>query len=29
MAQAILLQDVDSLGERGQAVEVAPGYLRN
>jgi large subunit ribosomal protein L9 len=29
MAQAILLQDVDALGERGQAVEVAPGYLRN
>jgi len=29
MAQAILLQDVDSLGERGQAIEVAPGYLRN
>ena len=29
MAQAILLQDVDSLGERGQAVEVSPGYLRN
>lgn len=29
MAQAILLQDVESLGERGQAVDVAPGYLRN
>jgi large subunit ribosomal protein L9 len=29
MAQAILLQDVDSLGERGHVVEVAPGYLRN
>jgi len=29
MAQAILLQDVESLGQRGQAVEVAPGYLRN
>jgi large subunit ribosomal protein L9 len=29
MAQAILLQDVDSLGERGDAVEVSPGYLRN
>jgi len=28
MAQAILLQDVDSLGQRGHAVEVAPGYLR-
>ena len=29
MAQAILLQDVENLGERGQAVEVSPGYLRN
>jgi large subunit ribosomal protein L9 len=29
MAQAILLEDVESLGQRGQAVEVAPGYLRN
>lgn len=29
MAEAILLEDVESLGERGQAVEVAPGYLRN
>ena len=29
MAQAILLQDVESLGQRGTAVEVAPGYLRN
>jgi large subunit ribosomal protein L9 len=29
MAQAILLQDVESLGARGQAVDVAPGYLRN
>ena len=29
MAQAILLQDVDPLGERGDVVEVAPGYLRN
>jgi large subunit ribosomal protein L9 len=29
MAQAILLKDVESLGERGQAVDVAPGYLRN
>jgi large subunit ribosomal protein L9 len=29
MAQAILLQDVDSLGERGQAIDVSPGYLRN
>ena len=29
MAEAILLQDVESLGERGDAVEVSPGYLRN
>jgi large subunit ribosomal protein L9 len=29
MAQAILLQDVDTLGERGTVVDVAPGYLRN
>jgi large subunit ribosomal protein L9 len=29
MAQAILLQDVDSLGERGHVVDVTPGYLRN
>jgi large subunit ribosomal protein L9 len=29
MAQAILLQDVESLGERGTAVDVSPGYLRN
>jgi large subunit ribosomal protein L9 len=29
MAQAILLADVENLGERGTAVEVAPGYLRN
>jgi large subunit ribosomal protein L9 len=29
MAQAILLQDVENLGERGEAVEVSPGYLRN
>ena len=29
MAQAILLEDVESLGQRGQAVDVAPGYLRN
>ena len=29
MAQAILLEDVESLGERGQAIDVAPGYLRN
>ena len=29
MAQAILLQDVENLGSRGDAVEVSPGYLRN
>jgi large subunit ribosomal protein L9 len=29
MAQAILLADVENLGERGTAVDVAPGYLRN
>ncbi len=29
MAQAILLQDVETLGERGAVVDVAPGYLRN
>ncbi len=29
MPQAILLQDVDSLGERGAVVDVSAGYLRN
>lgn len=29
MAQAILLQDVEDLGSRGDAVEVSAGYLRN
>jgi large subunit ribosomal protein L9 len=29
MAQAILLQDVDKLGERGTVVDVSNGYLRN
>jgi large subunit ribosomal protein L9 len=29
MAQAILLKDVETLGERGTVVDVAPGYLRN
>ena len=29
MPQAILLQDVDTLGERGAVVDVSPGYLRN
>jgi large subunit ribosomal protein L9 len=29
MAQAILLADVEGLGENGTAVDVSPGYLRN
>jgi large subunit ribosomal protein L9 len=29
MAQAILLQDVEDLGRRGEPVDVSPGYLRN
>ena len=29
MAQAILLQSVEALGERGEVVDVADGYLRN
>lgn len=29
MAQALLLQDIENLGERGDVIEVAPGYLRN
>ena len=29
MPQAILLEDIDSLGERGTVVDVSPGYLRN
>ncbi|MDQ6835642.1 MAG: 50S ribosomal protein L9 [Actinomycetota bacterium] len=29
MPQAILLQDVASLGERGAVIDVSPGYLRN
>ena len=29
MAQAILLQDVENLGSRGESVDVSPGYLRN
>jgi large subunit ribosomal protein L9 len=29
MAQAILLKDVETLGERGEVVDVSPGYLRN
>jgi large subunit ribosomal protein L9 len=29
MPQAILLQDIESLGERGAVVDVSAGYLRN
>ena len=29
MAQAVLLKDVEGLGEAGTAVDVSPGYLRN
>ena len=29
MPQAILLEDVESLGERGAVVDVSAGYLRN
>jgi len=29
VSQAILLQDVEQLGERGTVVDVSPGYLRN
>ena len=29
MAQAILLQSVEPLGERGEIVDVSDGYLRN
>src|SRR4051794_41249645 len=29
VAQAILLQEVETLGERGTVVDVSPGYLRN
>jgi large subunit ribosomal protein L9 len=29
MAQAILLQPVETLGERGEVVDVSSGYLRN
>src|SRR5688572_26297196 len=29
MATAILLQQVETLGERGDVIDVAPGYLRN
>ena len=29
MAQAILLKPVETLGERGDVIDVSPGYLRN
>src|SRR5919205_1123796 len=29
MPQAILIQDVEQLGERGEVVDVSKGYLRN
>jgi large subunit ribosomal protein L9 len=29
VAQAILLQDVETLGTRGDVIDVSPGYLRN
>ena len=29
MTQAILLEDVETLGQRGQAIDVAPAYPRN
>jgi large subunit ribosomal protein L9 len=29
MAQAILLQDVETLGDRGDVIDVSSGYLRN
>jgi large subunit ribosomal protein L9 len=29
VTQAILLRDVETLGERGEVIDVAPGYLRN
>lgn len=29
MAQAILLKEVEGLGEAGEAIDVSPGYLRN
>jgi large subunit ribosomal protein L9 len=29
VAQAILLQDVEQLGDRGTVIDVSPGYLRN
>jgi len=29
MAEAVLLKDVEGLGEAGDAIDVSPGYLRN
>jgi large subunit ribosomal protein L9 len=29
VAQAILLEDVEDLGQRGEPIDVSPGYLRN
>jgi large subunit ribosomal protein L9 len=29
VAQAVLLEDVEKLGQRGDPIDVAPGYLRN
>ena len=29
MAQAILLQDVENVGSRGEVIDVSAGYLRN
>src|SRR3954454_2320855 len=29
MTQAVLLEDVEKLGRRGDPIDVAPGYLRN
>jgi len=29
MPEAILLEDVETLGERGTVIDVSPGYLRN
>jgi large subunit ribosomal protein L9 len=29
MTQAVLLQDVENLGQRGDPIDVSPGYLRN
>jgi large subunit ribosomal protein L9 len=29
MTQAVLLEDVENLGQRGDPIDVSPGYLRN